>query len=81
MSDEAIRLRMEVLGVDEETARFIDAIERGEIDGDIVMEDEGREVSEAEIGDALPKPTLIIEAVHSGLEKADDEPTPEGAVN
>ena len=45
--EDAIKLRMQILGVDEQTARFIDAIERGEIDGDIVIvDDNGQEIQE-----------------------------------
>jgi hypothetical protein len=44
--EEAVKLKMQVLGVDEQTARFIDAIERGEINGDIaIVDDDGQEAS------------------------------------
>lgn len=40
--EETVQLMMETLHVDETTARFIIALERGEIDGDIVTVDDGQ---------------------------------------
>lgn len=43
--EENINLMTDVLGVDEPTARFILAIEKGEIDGDVIEVDEdGNEI-------------------------------------
>ena len=44
----ALALLQEILGVSLAEARFILAIERGEITGDVVKESDGLDVSEAE---------------------------------
>ena len=45
--EEEIKDRIEILGIGRAEAEFITAIERGEIDGDIVVLDEkGREIRE-----------------------------------
>lgn len=55
--DETARLTADALGVDEITARFIIAIERGEIDGDlIVLDDDGNLVRRPIEGDQGARP-------------------------
>lgn len=38
--EELVRLKMEIYGISEPEARMIVAIERGELDGDVIIEDE-----------------------------------------